>query len=98
MLESRLDEAKAAWEIRRTELQASLKELNDEKAGFEGQRSKLTEGLDPSTLQRYETLRKSKCGLAVAKVETCPCLLINNNGFVADVKRSYAAAAVGYYS
>ena len=73
MLESKLDEAKAAWEIRRTELQASLKELNDEKAGFEGQRSKLTEGLDPSTLQRYEPIRKSKGGLAVAKVERGLC-------------------------
>ncbi len=72
-MESKLDEAKAAWKIRRTELQASLKELNTEKAGFEGQRSKLTEGLDPSTLQRYEALRKSKGGLAVAKVERGLC-------------------------
>ena len=72
-LESKLDEAKAAWEIRQTELQASLKELNAEKAGFEGQRSKLTEGLDPLTLQRYEALRKSKGGLAVAKVERGLC-------------------------
>jgi len=72
-LESKLDEAKAAWGIRRTELTASLKELDAEKAGFEGQRSKLTEGLDPSTLQRYEALRKSKGGLAVAKVERGLC-------------------------
>ena len=72
-MESKLDEAKAAWKIRRTELQASLRELNTEKAGFEGQRSKLTEGLDPSTLQRYEALRKSKGGLAVAKVERGLC-------------------------
>jgi len=72
-LESKLDEAKAAWEIRRTELQASLKELNAEKAGFEGRRSKMTESLDPSTLERYEALRKSKGGLAVAKVERGLC-------------------------
>mgnify|MGYP000933253803 CR=1 FL=1 len=72
-LETKLDEAKAAWKIRQTELTASLKELDAEKAGFEGQRSKLTEGLDPSTLQRYETLRKSKGGLAVAKVERGLC-------------------------
>jgi len=72
-LESKLDEAKAAWEIRRTELQASLKELNAEKTGFEGRRSKMTESLDPSTLQRYEALRKSKGGLAVAKVERGLC-------------------------
>ena len=72
-LESKLDEAKAAWEIRRTELQASLKELNAEKAGFEGRRSKMTDSLDPSTLERYEALRKSKGGLAVAKVERGLC-------------------------
>ena len=72
-LESKLDEAKAAWEIRRTELQASLKELNAEKTGFEGRRSKMTESLDPSTLERYEALRKSKGGLAVAKVERGLC-------------------------
>ena len=72
-LESKLDEAKADWEIRRTELQASLKELNAEKAGFEGRRSKMTDSLDPSTLERYEALRKSKGGLAVAKVERGLC-------------------------
>ena len=72
-LESKLDEAKAAWEIRRTELQASLKELNAEKTGFEGRRSKMTDSLDPSTLERYEALRKSKGGLAVAKVERGLC-------------------------
>jgi hypothetical protein len=72
-LESKLDEAKAAWEIRRTELQASLKELNAEKAGFEGRRSKMTDSLDPSTLERYEALRKTKGGLAVAKVERGLC-------------------------
>ena len=72
-LESKLDEAKAAWEIRQSELKASLKELKLEKSGFEGQRTKLTEGLDPSTLQRYEALRKSKGGLAVAKVERGLC-------------------------
>ena len=35
---------------------------------------------------------------AFVRVARCPCLLINNNGFVADVKRSYAAVAVGYSS
>ena len=72
-LESKIGEAKAAWEIRRSELRASLKELNAEKSGFEGQRSKLTEGLDASSLQKYEALRKSKGGLAVARVERGLC-------------------------
>ena len=35
---------------------------------------------------------------ASVRVARCPCLLINNNGFVVDVKRFYAAAAVGYSS
>lgn len=72
-LEGQLDEAKADWQIRQAELQASLKELKLEKAGFEGQRSKLTETLDSSSMQRYEALRKSKGGLAVAKVERGLC-------------------------
>ena len=72
-LESKLSEAKAAWKVRQSELQTALKELKSERAGFEGQRSKLTEGLDPSSLQQYELLRKSKGGLAVAKVERGLC-------------------------
>ncbi len=72
-LQSKLDEAKAAWKVRQSELQSALKELNAKKEGFEGQRSKLTEGLDPSSLQQYEILRKSKGGLAVAKVERGLC-------------------------
>ncbi len=72
-LQSKLDEAKTAWKVRQSELQSALKELNAERAGFEGQRTKLTEGLDPSSLQQYEILRKSKGGLAVAKVERGLC-------------------------
>ena len=72
-LESKLDEAKTAWGIRQSELQAALKELNAERAGFEGKRSKLTEGLDPTSLQHYEALRKRKCGVAVVKVQRGLC-------------------------
>ena len=67
-LESKLGEAKAAWKVRQSELRTALKELNSEKAGFEGQRSKLTEVLDPTSLQHYEALRKRKGGVAVVKV------------------------------
>ena len=72
-LQTKLDEVRAAWEIRQSELQAAIVGFNEERAGFEGQRSKLTEGLDPVSLQHYETLRKSKGGLAVAKVERGLC-------------------------
>ena len=72
-LETKIDEARIAWENRQAELQAAIKELNEKLAGIEGQRSKLTEGLDPASLQHYETLRKSKGGLAVARVERGLC-------------------------
>lgn len=72
-LQTKLDEVRTAWEIRQAELQTAIKELKEKRAGFEGQRSKLTEGLDPSSLQHYEILRKSKGGLAVAKVERGLC-------------------------
>ena len=72
-LEGKLDEARSAWEVRQSELQASLKELTVERQGFEGQRTKLTEGLDPVSLQHYESLRKSKGGLAVARVQRGLC-------------------------
>jgi len=72
-LQSKLEEVRTAWGIRQAELQSAIKELNVKRTGFEGQRSKLTEGLDPSSLQRYEILRKSKGGLAVVKVERGLC-------------------------
>ena len=68
-LESKLGEAKAAWKVRQSQLQSALKELSTERKGFEGQRSKLTEGLDPTSLQHYESLRARKGGVAVVKVE-----------------------------
>lgn len=72
-LEDKLDEARAAWEIRQTELEASLKGLVTEREEIEAQRSKLTEDLDPVSLEQYELLRKSKGGLAVAKVHRGLC-------------------------
>ena len=72
-LESKLGEARAEWEVRQAQLQASLKELRVEREGFEGQRTKLTEVLDPVSLEHYEKLRKSKGGLAVARVQRGLC-------------------------
>jgi len=72
-LETKLGEARAAWEPRQSELQEAIKGLTAERAGFEGQRSKLTEGLEPTELQHYEALRKSKGGLAVVKVQRGLC-------------------------
>lgn len=72
-LQTKLDEVRTAWGKRQTQLKAAIKDLTEERAGFEGRRSKLTEGLDPTSLQHYETLRKSKGGLAVCKVERGLC-------------------------
>ncbi len=72
-LKSQLDEARTAWGIRQSKLQAAIKALEEERTGFEGRRAKLTEGLDPTSLQHYESLRKTKGGLAVAKVERGLC-------------------------
>jgi len=72
-LETKLGEARSAWDARQTVLQSAIKDLGAERAGFEGQRSKLTEGLDPSSLQQYEILRKTKGGVAVCKVERGLC-------------------------
>ena len=69
----KLEEVRKAWVARQAELQTAIKDLNEEREGFEGQRSKLTDSLDPTSLQHYETLRKSKGGLAVAKVERGLC-------------------------
>ncbi|MEE8465524.1 MAG: C4-type zinc ribbon domain-containing protein [Dehalococcoidia bacterium] len=72
-LETKLEAVRTAWGKRQTQLKAAIKELTAERAGFEGRRSKLTEVLDPTSLQHYETLRKSKGGLAVCKVERGLC-------------------------
>ncbi|MDA0265230.1 MAG: C4-type zinc ribbon domain-containing protein [Chloroflexi bacterium] len=72
-LETRLSDARAAWEVRQAELQATIKGLDDERSGFVDQRTKLTESLDPTSLQHYESLRKTKGGLAIVKVERGLC-------------------------
>jgi uncharacterized protein len=72
-LDKALAETRAKWENRQTELSKLIKDIVDERGDYESQRSKLVEGVDPAALQRYETLRKSKRGLAVVKVERGLC-------------------------
>ena len=72
-LETKLNDVRTAWTVRQAELHTAIKELNEERTEREGQRSKLTEVLDPTSLQHYEKLRKSKGGLAVARVERGLC-------------------------
>ena len=68
-----LSETKERWEIQRVELNSKVDGLRAEQGEFEGQRELLASRIDPATLQRYEVLRKSKGGRAVAKVERDLC-------------------------
>lgn len=72
-LDQELTEMRQVWESRQVELNQLLKSLNEELGQYESQRQKLTNGVDPASLQRYETLRMSKRGVAVVKVERGLC-------------------------
>ena len=72
-LDRRLTETRAQWEGRRDELQQILQELAGQLGGYEDQRQKVADAVDPASLQRYETLRRSKNGVAVVKVARGLC-------------------------
>ena len=68
-----LTDIKARWEVQQVELNERASALRAEQNDYEQQRTMLASRFDPATLQRYETLRKSKGGRAVAKVERDLC-------------------------
>jgi predicted nucleic acid-binding Zn-ribbon protein len=72
-LGQQLTDTKGRWEVQQAELNRRVAELRAEQGEFERQRELLAARFDPATLQRYETLRKSKGGRAVAKVERDLC-------------------------
>ena len=72
-LDQELAETRRVWDSRQVELTQLIKDLREQLRGYENQREKLSEGVDQASLQRYETLRMSKKGLAVAKVERGLC-------------------------
>jgi predicted nucleic acid-binding Zn-ribbon protein len=72
-LGSELAEIKSQWEIRQVELTQLIEGLAVECKDYESQRTRLIESVDQASLQRYETLRRSKRGLAVARVERGLC-------------------------
>ena len=72
-LDRELAEAKSRWEGQQAELNQRVSGLRVEQGEYEEQRQVLASRVDPATLQRYETLRKSKGGRAVAKVERDLC-------------------------
>jgi len=72
-LEKELSEIQAAWELRAAELKQDIGRLVEEREGIGGKRSSLAATLENSALQRYESLRRAKGGLAVAKMERGLC-------------------------
>ena len=72
-LEKEVSEGRNAWEIRRQELERDLQRFKEESASVSGRRKELAATFDAVSLQRYESLRKSKGGLAVAKVARGLC-------------------------
>ena len=68
-----LTESKARWESRRDELNQIVSDLNMERSNYQKQREMLAGQVEQSALRRYEALRKSKGGRAVAKVERDLC-------------------------
>lgn len=72
-LEKGLSEARAAWEKRQAELKEQITRLAAERGGITVQRAQLAATVVPAELMRYESLRKTKGGRAVAKVERGLC-------------------------
>ena len=68
-----LTEAKTRWESRRGELNQIVSDLHVERSNYEKQRELLAGQVEQTALRRYETLRQSKGGRAVAKVERDLC-------------------------
>ena len=64
---------RARWESRQVELHELVSQLSEQRTGFEAQREQIMAAVDQASLRRYETLRVSKKGLAIAKVERGLC-------------------------
>ncbi len=72
-LERQLNETNSAWQSRQAELQTEIARNAAEREAVAAQRDELASTLDPVSLQLYHRLRRSKKGLAVAKVERGLC-------------------------
>ena len=67
-LEKTLADNQIEWQSRQAELNERLKSLTAELESVAAQRNKLVSALDASEVQRYDALRRTKGGVAVAKV------------------------------
>ena len=72
-MEQQFVETKAQWEAREAELTQLMTRLTAEREGLAVRRSELAATVDPASLRQYENLRRSKGGVAVAKVERGLC-------------------------
>lgn len=73
LLEQELSESRASWKSRESELSKLLTALTTEREGAQAERGSKAANMDPKSVQRYETIRRSKKGLGVAKVERGLC-------------------------
>jgi predicted nucleic acid-binding Zn-ribbon protein len=69
-----LQNVEAGWKREQEDLAATRARVEAESVHFEGQRKQRTKGMDMAALGRYESLRSTKQGRAVAKVERGTCL------------------------
>ena len=68
-----LTEARTRWDSRRDELKQLVSDLYEERGDYEKQRELLAGQVEQGALRRYEALRRSKGGRAVAKVNRDLC-------------------------
>ena len=68
-----LSTLQAEWEKRHAELTEQIESLTEEENSLTAERDKLAETLDQSEVLKYDNLRRSKGGTAVAKVERGLC-------------------------
>jgi predicted nucleic acid-binding Zn-ribbon protein len=76
-MESQLSDTQSAWELRQAELTEQVNKLTAEREDLSSRRAELAATLDATELQRYERLRASKGGRAIAKVERGLCQVCN---------------------
>ncbi len=72
-LEKELAEVQEAWDLRQAYLNEQVASLTEEEEKLAAHRSQLAQTLDQSEVLKYDTLRRSKGGTAVAKVERGLC-------------------------
>jgi predicted nucleic acid-binding Zn-ribbon protein len=65
--------AQAQWSAQRQQWEGQYQRVLQEKAALEERRALLLRSIDPATLNLYTTLRASKNGIAVARVERGVC-------------------------